>query len=194
VPSIVAAKVEAALLTRYPCAELPPGTLTVLGEEFGLSRERVRQIAKGIGLTSTPGVRRKRPRRVCASCGKTMESKATSALCLACRWITLICDNCQAPIRRLASTVVQRMASNERRLAAGLRLYSGRSFCNRHCRSEWGWKHYVPKAPRPPAHGTQRCYLLGCDDPVCIAVGKAMREAATARQRVRRAAARSLSA
>ncbi len=39
-------EVEAYVLQRYPCQEVPRGALSEMGDRFGVTRERIRQIRR----------------------------------------------------------------------------------------------------------------------------------------------------
>lgn len=80
------------LVRHYPCAEVPYGTLALIGERFGVSREWVRQVAAKLNYVQSHPYRQK---LICLDCGGA--KRDTAERCRAClsasRWLTLTCDN-----------------------------------------------------------------------------------------------------
>lgn len=174
-PISKSSQVRAALVRRYPCAEVPHGAFTTLGTEFGVSRELVRQIARKLGMGKLRAERLK-PIRVCA-CGKQLEPEG-NGLCQDCRWVNLPCEWCGKPKKVLASLLAWRIArGSEYTSPDGRKIsYSGRVFCNRSCMGLWlGREHgrgaQRRKAGLPPAseadHGTGTRYNSGCRCRAC---------------------------
>ena len=130
-----------ALRERYPCAALPPGAMTDLAAEFGVSRQRVQQIAKNIGVSGTKGSRNARPVHICASCGEPMSRGVKSLMCRACKWITVSCDGCGVDIQRLASDLVRQVGQIKDTPYGGA-TYTGRSFCTKSCFGSWAARNY----------------------------------------------------
>lgn len=85
---------------RYACRAMPAGGFTIIAEELGVSRERIRQFASQEGVTSPlRGVRRNPVKRVgCADCGKMLGYYAKSPRCGPCKkaanYITINCAGC----------------------------------------------------------------------------------------------------
>lgn len=115
----------------------PDYTLQQIGEQFGISRERVRQILNLLGI-ETKSSDRLLIGKFCERCGTATISKKKT-YCKQCQYelhhVPLICDNCGTLFWRLASGVLK---------------YSGRennynhSFCNRSC--FWNWMRTKPVA------------------------------------------------
>jgi len=108
-----------------PCA-----TLQVIGDEVGLSRERVRQILKKEGLTTAHYI--ESPYKFfCPECGKPTRWKFCNKQCRdKYLYIPVTCDNCGKINYRLQSTVLYRVKNK-------LNLYNGHYFCNKRCQGQW---------------------------------------------------------
>lgn len=145
---------------HYPCQAIPHGDLTAIGEKFGVTRERVRQIANKIGIT---GRLSRVTVTVCSSCGKPLRHPNTKGICKDCRWVELPCGNCEQPVRRLASSLASRFGTS-----TNYGTYMGRVFCNRKCLGSWCAKNHGFLAhPENAGRGT----------PAAIAAAKRRREA-----------------
>ena len=132
-----------ALRTRYPCEALPFGALTSLGVEFGVTMERVRQVAVAHGFAGPGRGSRHAPHRVCASCGMPMWNKAKSAVCRACGWIDVSCEQCGKPKRVPASRIASNINRAPTLVPSGtMASYTGRVFCDRHCFGRWLGEHH----------------------------------------------------
>lgn len=107
-------------------------TWSEMGKQFGVSRERVRQIAVEEGITNTRRVPNAAYlRRVCVKCGAQMHVEGS--VCLKCRKIEIPCTNCGKPVTRSAKH--QAWLVNSKGTNYG--LYTGRAFCNRVCLGQW---------------------------------------------------------
>lgn len=144
---------------HYVCAALPFGALTKVGSVFGVSRERVRQIANKNGfaayITQDPDARviiGKTGRQICPDCGKPTgrqryaESYVRKKRCDDCRYITIPCGSCGEPVKRQTAEFITRLSPEYRaaRIAAGQPFYQGEVFCNRSCHGKYlaetvGW-------------------------------------------------------
>ena len=132
-----------ALQRRYPCAALPTGALTDIGVEFGVSRQYVSQIASHIGvIPGQSGPRHPRPRRFCGSCGTELSRGSKATTCRACTWVEIECSNCNALVRRSASTFARNMQRAAQFPDGTQGAYQGRAFCNRSCFGSWTAKNY----------------------------------------------------
>lgn len=89
-------KVLARLAELYPCQVIPNGGLTKVGKEFGISRERVRQIARQFEYGKT--VKKVQP-LTCNRCGTAMDTKKKSGACDDCVRPLVICDGCGVEFR-----------------------------------------------------------------------------------------------
>ncbi len=116
---------------------IPNGTLSTLGQEFDVSRERIRQIAKALGLLMPHD---KKTQEIlyskrCPICGTTFvsRSKYCSPTCSGNRAkITALCSECGTPITRKKSWMENRRYH----------------FCNRTCLGKyagrhWGWGSFL---------------------------------------------------
>lgn len=141
------------LLRHYPCEALPHGALTIVSEKFGVTRERVRQVAKGhgfIGFRQQPAEdrvvqRRKNGRALCPSCGNPTsnlyytENRVSRTLCKACKYIEIACTNCGKMKVVSAATYTRHANSNAPVMnpTGKPAKYTGRVFCNRKCFGQW---------------------------------------------------------
>src|SRR3990167_8649167 len=94
--------IEAYLQEHYPCQAIPRGTLTEVGAVFGVTRERVRQIANKADfgrLYHLP-----KPPRPCLNCGQP--ASPGTPLCEECRWVTLACTACGELFKRARHDVL----------------------------------------------------------------------------------------
>lgn len=150
---------KAVIAKRYPCAALPTGALTDLAAEFGVSRERIRQIAKEMGLHGTSGKRAKWTRLFCAECGKRITKPLEyfqargvepPTFCGPCsaRPIPVECSAC-------GKVVLKRRAVFERGVGISRTVdkrYGARFFCSRPCMGRWAGKAYGWGSPDHPIH------------------------------------------
>lgn len=133
-------QIEAYLLRHYPCQAVPYGALKEVGERFGVTGERVRQIANEMGMG-----RLYKTSQVCPECGG--RKSEVSQLCKGCRCasvrIALPCNNCGAPVMRLASELARRIGKDgPKQTPSGPASYSGNVYCNKKCFGEWlGHEH-----------------------------------------------------
>src|ERR1035437_10450889 len=87
----VGAAVLDSAMKRWPCAAIPHGGLTELGREFGVSRERIRQILNKQGIYGDGTLNKKnKETKFCAGgCGKAWNGKTD--FCLSCRKVSIPC-------------------------------------------------------------------------------------------------------
>ena len=114
----------AAFKERYPCQEVPYGASAALAVEFGLSRERARQIRNAYGASLI----HKDARAHCMRCGAVMGKGSARELCRSCLYVDVVCDQCGTLFKRLASSYLGRNANGYMK-----GLYTGRAFCSRAC-------------------------------------------------------------
>lgn len=135
-------RVRAHLLAKYPCAILPFGVVTEIAEQFGVTRERVRQIAVGLGypgyMSQTKDqriIRSKMGRTLCPTCGKPMgrgryaENRVSRYRCQDCRWIEVACSECGKLKRVHASEYLSKVSRGRTNYGK----YTGAQFCDRVC-------------------------------------------------------------
>lgn len=128
---ITRAKVRASLAAN------PVQTLKQVGDEVGITRERVRQIIRDEGLHRAP-LERPDNRPTCASCGKRRAWQTyVRPTCNACtpqvrQYLTLTCDEC--------GTQFQREPYQNRS--------KGFVFCSNVCHGRYAGKHYARGRPK----------------------------------------------
>jgi hypothetical protein len=95
---------------------LPRHTLKELGDSFGITRERVRQIAKRAGFNTPNGEESKKARRirVCVACGVEYDGEAVRSKyhSIECKnayykdkyWTTITCEQCKKVFIRTKAT------------------------------------------------------------------------------------------
>lgn len=146
------------LRAHYPCEALPLGALTEVGSIFGVTRERVRQIANANGFTGynaqdpetrvNPGMM---GRALCKSCGKPTNEKrfpenhTSRKLCRDCQWIEIACSQCGKMKRVRTSDYLTRRSEkySAARVANGKPPYTGTGvFCDRKCLGRWIGLHH----------------------------------------------------
>lgn len=121
-----------------PDGYLEHGTLTKVAIEFGLSRERIRQIAARHGLYTAP-----RAGKTCSVCHVSIGANSKTGLCKPhlsmLRWAWYPCEGpgCGKLVRR-------RIAHEKWKVEKSKRPYKGRVFCNKTCYGRWfgvnhGW-------------------------------------------------------
>ena len=98
-----AASIITYLRDAYPGTPLPPGTLRRTAFAFGVSPERVRQLARKAGLESAPRRRVVTPAApaIC-ECGR--EIPAHRRYCSTCRYVSLQCSVCSRDFLRVRSS------------------------------------------------------------------------------------------
>ena len=99
-----AVAIERHLRTTFPSGDLPTGALRKTAVVFGVSGERVRQIAARAGMRTVRRVGTPRVLHGCEICGKPV-SRATARYCADCREVTLACATCRKPFLRSRRTV-----------------------------------------------------------------------------------------
>jgi len=133
------AEILAELARRYPCQAIPYGGLKEVGQKFGVTRERVRQIARqaNYGRISKGGT-------VCPTCGgtKMRESQLCQACYFASKYVELPCNYCRAPVRRLATRIVTLINQGPLTTPTGPALYTGNVYCNRQCFGHWAAENH----------------------------------------------------
>ena len=124
-----------------PCA-----TLEQVGSKFGITRERVRQILKRAGTSTTRY--NYRAKMTCPRCGQKKYS--ASNYCPKCyrglHNVTLQCINCGTYFERNQSQFLYQV-NNPR--------YKGHFFCNRKCLGKYIGNNYGWGNPNHPIHTTQ---------------------------------------
>lgn len=133
------------LIKHYPCAALPLGALSEIAAQFGVTRERVRQIAVGLGY---PGWHSQSPeqrvilgkmgRKLCISCGKPYgrgryaEDRIGRIRCEECRWTEVSCTEC-GKLKRVRTSRYLSSIGRTNKVGSGAATYTGAQFCNRVC-------------------------------------------------------------
>ena len=105
-----AASIITYLRDAYPGTPLPPGTLRRTAFAFGVSPERVRQLARKAGLESAPRRRMVMPVAP-ASCQCGREIPAHRRYCSACRYVSLECCVCGRDFLRERSNAPSSVSS-----------------------------------------------------------------------------------
>lgn len=196
-PGSKSALIQSALRERYPNGVAETGSWTQLANEFGATRELVRQVAASLGIK-----RRNRVRmvRVCSSCGKCRTSSSVSGLfCSDCVKIPLACEECGKLRYEYIDWVLRRYDDeyNAKRRAAGLPSYTtGKTFCSKQCSWSYRGKHYGWGSPSHPRnahkgeHGRASQYQQGCRCDACREASSTYYKDYYARKKAERAAAR----
>lgn len=145
------------LAAHYPCEALPLGALSDVGTIFGVTRERVRQIAKAGGFVAwrdqDPAVRVYPKGRtgyiLCRDCFKPTGRRVRGAdrisrtRCADCRTIAVVCTYCGTPKLISTTTYLAHMREPAKPTPDGkLAKYTGRTFCNRSCFGRWIAEHH----------------------------------------------------
>ena len=163
--------IMAALKERYPDQEVPYGAVSALAHEFGVSRERARQLGKAYGVSIIHEDRRPR----CMSCGDVLGKGSGGGLCRNCHYIDIACDQCGTLFQRLASEYLGHVNRDTR--------YTGRAFCSPACFAGYYRGRERPftaehieairaaanrrMGERIPKHGTAAEYQHGCHCDLC---------------------------
>ena len=95
---------RAALAGRYPDRLLPRGIAADLAAEFGVSHQRVAQVATAMGWTIAPRSSRKCPPRYECLCGRVQISPE---LCYDCDTVELPCGHCKQMVRRTVDSMIR---------------------------------------------------------------------------------------
>ena len=95
---------RAALAERYPDRVIPRGIAIALAAEFGVSHQRVAQVASSMGWTTAPRSSRKCPPRYECLCGQVQRSPN---LCRECDTVALACGHCNEMVRRTAVSMLR---------------------------------------------------------------------------------------
>ncbi len=168
-PASKSALIQAALLERYACQAIPYGALTEIAMEFGVTRELVRVTANRAGITGRLHAADMKPTLLCGSCGVRPVIGKNSATCRECKFVTLPCAYCGAPVKRAAWMFTARAKRYGDK-------FTGEVFCDHACQGkkygrEYGWGN--PEHPnRQQTHGTSG-YQRGCRCDVCLTEGRA---------------------
>lgn len=140
------------LAERYPCEALPFGALVEVGKVFGVTRERVRQIAKANGFASyrdqereTRVIPGRAGRTLCRDCGKPYggkrfaENHVSRTRCPDCRWVMIDCAQCGKPKKVATYDYISHLspATAQSRAEKGQPQYTGRVFCDHECQGRW---------------------------------------------------------
>lgn len=126
-PSEERANKVIAIRQSNPCA-----TLQLIGDQVGLTRERVRQILSGAKLPTVGYVERKIYH--CMNCGK--ETPNLKFCSMKCRseytWVEAACDECGKLFPITQSALITRLNRNR----------SNKIRCSRHCNGKWLSREY----------------------------------------------------
>lgn len=144
------ALITAALHERYPCQEIPYGQQALMAQEFGVSREYIRQIVKAEGMIKAPAKKFTTPTRLC-ECGQPAPRRS-SEYCDDCRYITMPCAQCGRDFT-VARVKIQQAFRHVKR-------QGGVRFCSKKCWHESDEYHEAITRPRAPRTIT-RCLI--CD-------------------------------
>lgn len=127
------------LRRRYPCQEIPQGHLTKIGQEFGVTRELVRQVARKMNIGWQPN--RVTKRRLCkAGCGEVPDKKML--YCDGCREIPVSCSVCGTVFRLPRNQFLKRLAPNLTNWNSTGRRIREEWFCSRACSGSFVGKTY----------------------------------------------------
>lgn len=117
---------------KHKCVDMQ-----VIADEFGITRERVRQILKRAGLRTTALGYGDAIKYVCPECGG--HKCSGSIMCRKCRismnHVKISCTNCEELIDITISRLIRVINKN------GQDLF----FCNKHCQGKWLGKTYGVK-------------------------------------------------
>jgi len=120
-----------ALRNEKPCI-----SAAEIARRVGVSRERVRQLLRRLGLTTDMRIR---PKRRCLSCGNPIPRDHRAFCSRACQvnyyQITLYCNFCGKEFKRKVKDILLYPV----KLQYG---YKGRVFCSRSCLGRWFGKNY----------------------------------------------------
>ena len=97
-------QLRAALAERYPDKLLPRGIAAALAPEFGVSHQRVAQLASAMGWALARRPSRKCPSRYQCLCGRVQRSPA---LCKDCNSVQLPCGHCARTVRRTVESMLR---------------------------------------------------------------------------------------
>lgn len=139
--NLLANRIAIKLRDYFPDKRVHRGELTLVANELGVSRERVRQIANKLKYTAANEVYRQETARVCEVCGKVFFSKRRRKYCsgdcykkhLEKYWTTVFCKECGRGIRVLKSYVSIGRAP---------------TFCGKVCQGKFLGKHYGIGRPK----------------------------------------------
>ena len=129
---------------RNPCA-----TLQEIGDKYGITRERVRQVLKEAGVQTKHVLRVNH--LICPFCGG--EKTYNSSRCPTCReaqreavrLVPLVCDQCGTMFERKQVDVLTR---------AKRYGFGGPVFCSRRCQGIYTAEHYGIGTPNNPIYKT----------------------------------------
>jgi len=117
-------------------AENPVQTLKALGNQLGITRERVRQICESEQLDRKTPIISKRP--FCYSCNKLLHLYNVSGLCFKHYWesnsailTAFTCEGCGKPFQRKKGQV-----------EAGHKAGNTIRWCSKKCQGKWLAQHY----------------------------------------------------
>lgn len=115
--------IEAYLRASFPSGYLPMGALKHTGLAFGVSGERVRQIAQRAGMRTATRTRRAPPMVHRCPCCST-EVRRPNHYCARCRLVTLRCSQCGGTFQRPRRQVQP---------GGGAKEPEGNFYCSRRC-------------------------------------------------------------
>lgn len=119
----------------YPCGELPVGALTDIGEVFGITRERVRQIANQAGVGRIYWHRTPKPAPTCRDCDRPTPSRY-HRYCEEHALIALTCAACTQEFQINRSQLKQRLSQGGRGRKAA------QFFCSKKCSGSWAGTNF----------------------------------------------------
>ena len=119
-------------------------TLQSIGDEFGVTRERIRQLLNKHGLANVPARQKPDLRNDCKFCNFPVNAKRYGAsgtiypkthdLCRkaynSTLWVTIPCSNCQTNIR---------IRKKERDQRLNIRKMEDHIFCSHSCSTKYWW-------------------------------------------------------
>ena len=153
---------------HYPCQAIPYGGLTPIALKFGVSTERVRQIANKMGATGR--ILSTTTEKVCPECGgaKSLQALRCKACWVSSHTLDLTCESCGAVFQRQLSDQTARTPE---------RGYTRQGiYCSRSCsakaqgpimREIRSQQHWVSVHTKPLRHGTYAGYSRGCQCEPC---------------------------
>ena len=131
---------------QFPCY-----TLQQIGDEFGIGRERVRQVLN-LESVETRSLQRLTTGKKCQRCGDIISERQRKDYCSKCRYelhhVQIVCDQCGKLFWRKASLVL---------VYPNRKMEHNHFFCDRVCFGKWtGKKNGFGKNPNNINHSLSR--------------------------------------